>query len=178
MRENATELAAAADDDAGPASKPAGGLLAFGNGGSATDAMDVVADLRLPEVAGWRSWPALDLTEDTAIITAVANDVGVEEIFQRQVIAYGPRGRRGAGFLDQRWFREPDRGPGRGATKGDRHDCDSSATTAGGSPPKASPTTVIISRSQHIPRIQEAQASAYHLLRELVEEADVRGVGG
>jgi hypothetical protein len=30
---------------------------------------------------------------------------------------------------------------------------------------------VIVTRSQHIPRIQEAQASAYHVLRELVEEA-------
>ena len=40
---------------------------------------------------------ALDLTEDTSILTAIANDVGVEEIFQRQVIAYGARGRRGAG---------------------------------------------------------------------------------
>jgi D-sedoheptulose 7-phosphate isomerase len=30
---------------------------------------------------------------------------------------------------------------------------------------------VVVTRSQHIPRIQEAQASAYHLLRELVEES-------
>ena len=67
-------------------------MLAFGNGGSATDAMDLVADLRLPEVAGWRSRPALDLTEDTGIITAVANDVGVAEIFQRQLIASGREG--------------------------------------------------------------------------------------
>jgi len=31
---------------------------------------------------------------------------------------------------------------------------------------------VVVTRSDHIPRIQEAQASAYHVLRELVELAD------
>ena len=40
-----------------------GRLLAFGNGGSATDAMDVVADFRNPPGAATR-WPAIDLTED------------------------------------------------------------------------------------------------------------------
>ncbi len=50
----------------------------------------LVADLRHPPpAAGWPPRRALDLTEDTAIITAVGNDVGIEEVFQRQVIAYG-----------------------------------------------------------------------------------------
>ena len=48
--------------------------------------MDVVADFR----AGGR--PAIDLTEDPAILTAIANDIGVEAIFSRQVIAYGAAG--------------------------------------------------------------------------------------
>src|SRR5581483_7400540 len=63
-----------------------GKLLALGNGGSATDAMDVVADFR---AAGH---PAIDLTEDPGILTAIANDIGVEAIFSRQVIAYGATG--------------------------------------------------------------------------------------
>ena len=61
-------------------------LLALGNGGSATDAMDVVADLRA------RGRRALDLTDDTAVLTAIANDIGVEAIFSRQVIAHGRAG--------------------------------------------------------------------------------------
>ena len=61
-------------------------MLALGNGGSATDATDLVADL---ERAGR---PAIDLTGDPAILTAIANDVGVEAIFARQVIAYGRPG--------------------------------------------------------------------------------------
>ena len=39
--------------------------------------------------ARWPARAAVDLTEDPAILTAIANDVGVESIFQRQVIAYG-----------------------------------------------------------------------------------------
>jgi D-sedoheptulose 7-phosphate isomerase len=146
-----------------------GRLLALGNGGSATDAMDVVADLHAPR-AGGRPWPAVDLTEDTGILTALANDIGVEAIFSRQVIAHGRPGdallamstsggsanvihalaearRRGlltialVGYDGGRIFEE------------------------------GLADHVMIVRSEHIPRIQEAQASAYHVLCELVELA-------
>ena len=65
-----------------------GKLLAFGNGGSATDAMDVVADFHTAGHGG-RTWPAIDLTEDAAILTAIANDVGLRRGLSRQVIAHG-----------------------------------------------------------------------------------------
>src|SRR6202035_2783071 len=45
-------------------------------------------DFREPGPAG-RGWPAIDLTEDPSILTAIANDIGTEAIFSRQVIAYG-----------------------------------------------------------------------------------------
>ena len=82
--------------------RAAGRLLAFGNGGSATDAMDVVADLRRQRVA---ARPALDLTEDSAILTAIANDVGPDVLFARQIIAYGARRRRRARAFDERRLR-------------------------------------------------------------------------
>src|SRR5204863_364455 len=66
-----------------------GRLLALGNGGSATDAMDVVADFRYPPGDRWPPRRAIDLTEDSAVLTAIANDVGAELIFARQVIAHG-----------------------------------------------------------------------------------------
>lgn len=149
-----------------------GRLLALGNGGSATDAMDAVADFRYPpQGKGAQAWPpraAIDLTEDTAIITAVANDVGIEAIFARQVIAYGNEGdcllalstsgnstnviaaleearRRGMRTIAMVGY-----DGGRVAQEG-------------------LADHVVVTRSQHIPRIQEAQASAYHALRELVE---------
>ena len=68
-----------------------GRLLALGNGGSATDAMDAVADFRAP-LRGGPPRRALDLTEDAAILTAIANDIGTEAIFARQVIAHGRAG--------------------------------------------------------------------------------------
>ena len=91
LEENREELLAAAagvraDLEAG------GRLLALGNGGSATDAMDVVADFRCPPDPRWQARRALDLTEDPAILTAIANDIGTEAIFSRQVIAHGRDG--------------------------------------------------------------------------------------
>ena len=144
-----------------------GRLLALGNGGSATDVMDAVADMREPP-ADWPARPALDLTEDTAVITAVANDIGTDAIFARQVIAHG-RDRdalltfstsgnssnviealaeaRRRGLLTIAMV-----GYDGGNVAGDRL-----------------ADHVIVTRSEHIPRIQEAQASAWHVLRELME---------
>ena len=85
-----------------------GRLLALGNGGSATDAMDVVADFRAPP-QGWPPRRALDLTEDPAILTAIANDIGTEAIFARQVIAHGRAGRRAARALHERQLAQRDR---------------------------------------------------------------------
>ena len=53
--------------------------------------MDAVADFARPRRGG-ATWPAIDLTEDPAILTAIANDIGPEAIFARQVIAYGRAG--------------------------------------------------------------------------------------
>ncbi len=138
-----------------------GTLLAVGNGGSATDAMDAVADFR----AAGR--PALDLTEDPGIITAIANDVGVEAIFQRQVIAYG---------------REQDALLALSTSGNSQNVIDALAEArrrglqtialvgydGGRIASDALADHVVVTRSQHIPRIQEAQASAYHVLVELV----------
>jgi D-sedoheptulose 7-phosphate isomerase len=146
-----------------------GRLLALGNGGSATDATDVVADFRSPPAGtGWARRPALDLTEDTAILTAVANDVGVEAIFSRQVIAHGRMGdvllalstSGGSANVIHALAEARRRGLVTVAFVG----YDGGPILAEGLADH-----VLVSRSEHIPRIQEAQASAYHVLRELVE---------
>jgi len=142
-----------------------GTVLALGNGGSATDAMDAVADLR----AGPPPRRALDLTADPAIITAIANDIGTEAIFSRQVIAYG---RAGDALLAL-------------STSGNSLNVIAALEEArrrglltiafvgydgGRVAAEALADRVIVTRSEHIPRIQEAQASAWHVLRELIEE--------
>jgi D-sedoheptulose 7-phosphate isomerase len=148
-----------------------GRLLTLGNGGSATDAADAAADFAAGDLArGWPGRPALDLTADTAIITALANDIGVEAIFARQVIAYGRPGDtllalstsgNSLSVLDA--LREAGR---RGLSTIALVGYDGGRVAA-----EALADHVIVSPSQHIPRIQEAQATVYHLLRELVEVA-------
>ena len=63
-----------------------GKLIIFGNGGSATDANDWAIDCVMPP-AGYHPIPAVSLSMEPANISAIANDVGTELIFQRQLIA-------------------------------------------------------------------------------------------
>ena len=150
-----------------------GTLLVLGNGGSATDAMDAVADLRLPP-NGWPPRRTLDLTEDAAILTAIANDIGPEAIFSRQIIAYGRDGDAVLAF----------------STSGNSRNIIEALAEArrrklvtvalvgydgGRVASEELADYAIVTRSEHIPRIQEAQASAWHVLRELLEQANSEG---
>jgi D-sedoheptulose 7-phosphate isomerase len=65
-----------------------GRLLAFGNGGSSTDAQDLVS-LFLSPAADARPLPAFCLTNDIAVITALCNDIGFDVVFSRQIAAFG-----------------------------------------------------------------------------------------
>jgi D-sedoheptulose 7-phosphate isomerase len=144
-----------------------GRVLAVGNGGSATDAMDAVADLRFPP-AGWSSRAAIDLTEDPGILTAIANDVGVESIFSRQVIAHG----RAQDVLLAFSTSGGSRNVLAALAEARRRELLSVALVGydgGQIAAEGLADHVIVTRSEHIPRIQEAQASAWHVLRELVE---------
>ncbi len=148
-----------------------GRLLALGNGGSATDAMDAVADFSEPPAGrGWPARPALDLTADPAILTAIANDIGTEAIFARQIIAHGRPGdallalsTSGGSANVLAALAEARR---RGVVTVAMVGYDGGRILA-----EALADHVIVTRSEHIPRIQEAQASASHVLRELVEAA-------
>jgi D-sedoheptulose 7-phosphate isomerase len=68
-----------------------GRLFAFGNGGSATDAAQL-ATLFLNPGGDSPPLPAFGLANDTSVITALANDVGPDVIFARQLAAFGGRG--------------------------------------------------------------------------------------
>jgi D-sedoheptulose 7-phosphate isomerase len=67
-----------------------GRLFAFGNGGSATDAAQL-ATLFLNPDGEAPPLPAFGLANDTSVVTALANDVGPEVIFARQLAAFGGR---------------------------------------------------------------------------------------
>jgi D-sedoheptulose 7-phosphate isomerase len=144
-----------------------GKLILFGNGGSATDANDWAIDCIMPPI-GYQPVAAVSLSMEPANISAIANDVGTELIFQRQLIAQA----------------QP-------------NDVAVAISTSGGSKNivaaleearKRGMLTVallgydggevarrgladfpLVVRSDYIPRIQEVQASIYHLIRETLE---------
>ena len=65
-----------------------GRLFAFGNGGSATDAQQL-ATMFLHPGGDTRPLPAFGLANDTSVVTALANDIGVDVVFARQLAAFG-----------------------------------------------------------------------------------------
>ncbi len=67
-------------------------VLLCGNGGSAADAQHIAAELVGRFVAERRGLPAIALTTDTSILTAVGNDYGFNDVFARQVEALGQPG--------------------------------------------------------------------------------------
>jgi D-sedoheptulose 7-phosphate isomerase len=142
-------------------------LLAFGNGGSATDAQDLVTELINPPFAHWAPLPALALTNDIAVVTAVGNDVGFDNVFARQVIAFGRAGDIAVGI----------------STSGNSANVLAALEQAhkqglltiglagydGGKMLRARALDFCINApSDHIPRIQEAQATIYHALLEVI----------
>jgi D-sedoheptulose 7-phosphate isomerase len=68
-----------------------GRLFAFGNGGSATDAQQL-ATLFLHPSGDARPLPAFGLANDTSVVTALCNDIGVDVVFARQLGAFGGPG--------------------------------------------------------------------------------------
>jgi len=86
--ETAAAIAAVAGDLA--ARFAAGGtLLIFGNGGSAADAQHLAAEFTGRYMLDRAPLPALALADNTAAVTAIANDFGFDRVFARQVHAFG-----------------------------------------------------------------------------------------
>jgi len=69
-----------------------GKLLVCGNGGSATDAQHVAVEFMHPITVGRKALPAICLSNDMAMVTAVSNDVGFADVYVRQIIALGQQG--------------------------------------------------------------------------------------
>src|SRR5207302_10335098 len=67
-------------------------ILACGNGGSAADAADFCTELACRFVEDRRPYPAMNLSQGGSLITAIGNDYGFDEIFARQVRAFGNAG--------------------------------------------------------------------------------------
>jgi D-sedoheptulose 7-phosphate isomerase len=73
-------------------------ILLFGNGGSAADAQHIAAEFVNRYIMDRPPLPAIALTTDSSVLTAISNDFGYEEIFEKQIKALGNKGDAAVGI--------------------------------------------------------------------------------
>ncbi len=146
-----------------------GRLLAFGNGGSATDAQDAAADCLVPPNAQWRPLPALALTNDIGVVTAVGNDVGFDHVFSRQVIAFGGDSDIALGFSTSGTSRNVVAAMIEAKSRG-LLTVAMAGSDGGQLARSAAVDYCFTAPSEHLPRIQEAHATTWHALLSVVQE--------
>jgi D-sedoheptulose 7-phosphate isomerase len=143
-----------------------GKLLFFGNGGSAADAQHLAAEFVGRFQMERHPLPAIALTTDSSILTAVGNDYGFDQIFTRQVQALGRPGDVAIGI----------------STSGNSPNVTSAINQAakqdlktiglagkdGGSLAKAGDVSIVVA-STNVARVQECHITIGHILCELVE---------
>lgn len=145
-----------------------GKLILFGNGGSATDANDWAIDCVLPP-RGYHPVPAVSLSMEPANITAVANDVGSDVIFLRQLIAQAEPGDVAIGISTSGGSRNIIMALEE-ARKRNMLTVALLGYDGGEIQRRGLVDFPIVVRCDYIPRIQEVQASVYHIMRDLLEE--------
>lgn len=153
-----------------------GRVFAMGNGGSSCDAAHFAVEFLHPVTAGRPALAAVNLAADSAMMTAVGNDVGFEHAFTRQIIAHARAGDGLVGFSTSGNSANLLAAYGRAKEMG--------LTTLGfaggdGGRMAASPEVDIclIVPTDSIHRIQECHVAIYHIIWDLVHTllADDRG---
>ena len=152
-----------------------GRLFTMGNGGSSCDAAHVAVEFLHPVTAGRVALTAIDLTADRTMMSAVANDVGFQHVFVRQVIAQARRGDGLVGLstsgnsdnLVKAFVKAKEMGV---ITIG-------LAGMSGGEMAKVGLDHCLVVETDSIHRVQECHVIIYHILWDLVHTllADNRG---
>ena len=155
-----------------------GRLFTMGNGGSSCDAAHIAVEFQHPVTAGRPALPAVNLSADAAVMTAVGNDLGFEHVYLRQIVAHG---RPGDGLIGV-------------STSGNSANLMAAFAKAkeiglttialagmdgGEMAASASLDHCLVVRTDSIHRIQECHVAIYHILWDLVHAllADDRGAG-
>ncbi len=152
-----------------------GRLFTMGNGGSSCDAAHLAVEFMHPVTTGRPALTAIDLSSDTTMLTAVANDVGYESIFVRPVIA---QARAGDGLVGLSTS-----GNSANLINGFRKAKEMGVITIGlagmdgGQMAKAGLDHCLVVETDSIHRVQEVHVVIYHILWDLVHTllADDRG---
>lgn len=154
-----------------------GRLFTMGNGGSSCDAAHFAVEFQHPVTAGRPALPAMNLCVDTAMISAVSNDVGVQHIFVRQLGAHAQAIDGVVGFSTS--------GNSENLMHGYRKAKELGLTTIGfaggdGGNMKSSGLLdhCLVVDTDSIHRVQEVHVACYHILWDLVHTllADQRGL--
>jgi D-sedoheptulose 7-phosphate isomerase len=143
-----------------------GRLFTFGNGGSAADAQHLAAELIGRYQRTRRPLPALALTVDPSVLTCIANDLGYEDVFARQVTGFVRPGDMVIAFSTS--------GRSENVVRGLREARRLGATTvffggSGGGPAASCADHALVVDSEQTARIQEMHLLLLHLLSEQVD---------
>jgi D-sedoheptulose 7-phosphate isomerase len=145
-----------------------GRLFAFGNGGSATDAAQL-ATLFLHPGTDAPPLPAFGLANDTSVVTALCNDIGVDVVFARQLGAFGRSGDIAVGLSTSgnsaNLLRAFDEASRRGMLT-----IGLAGYDGGKMAELSSIDYLFVAPSASIHRIQEAQTTIYQVLWELTAQ--------
>lgn len=142
-------------------------VLIFGNGGSAADAQHIAAELIVRFKEDRDPIPAISLTTDASILTAISNDYDFEDIFRRQILALGNSGDVAIAISTSGESINVLRGVS--TAKGNGLSVIGLLGHDGGSIGKCCDYPIIIP-SIDTARIQEAHVLVYHIICELVEK--------
>ena len=147
-------------------------VLIFGNGGSAADAQHMAAELVNRFRRERTPLPAIALTTDTSILTAIANDYSFDEVFAKQIKALGEKGDVALGISTS--------GRSKNVLKGLAVAREKGLFTIGlsggtGCEMASVCDLLVLVPSSETPRIQEGHLFFIHLVCELIEEAIFEG---
>lgn len=142
-------------------------ILLFGNGGSAADAQHIAAEIVGRFKKERRGLPAVALTTDTSVLTAVGNDYGFEAVFERQIEALCTPGDVAVGITTS--------GNSENVIRGLRKAHDLGATTVAFTGRNGGKVVDIVHYSfvvpsYETPRIQECHITLGHVLCEIIDE--------
>ncbi len=153
-----------------------GRLFTMGNGGSSCDAAHLAVEFQHPVTTGRPALPAINLCMDTAMMSAVSNDIGVQYVFSRQINAHCRTGDALVAFSTS--------GNSANLIQGLRKARERNMITLGfvggdGGEMKSSGLLdyCLLVTTDSIHRVQEVHVTCYHILWDLVHTllADQRG---
>jgi len=143
-------------------------LMICGNGGSAADAQHIAGEFVNRFLLERKPYAAIALSTDTSSMTAIGNDYGFDQVFEKQVQALGRRGDILLGISTSGNAANVCR-----AFQAAKEAGIKTVALTGGSGGKLAPLAdraLTISCTRHTPRIQEGHELAFHLFCELIEE--------